>query len=198
MFYMTKEKQKTKGFSLIELVVVIAIVMIMTALLLVVSSEDRTKRELETSSRQLAVGLRQAQNFALTGKKQGTRRPCDFSFVSTGSAYRVDYTYYEPGDPSGDIDGNGVTDCGDTPLLSATAVGATDLAHGVVVATVPEVVFEVPFGKISTIYESPITTPITFIAHKAGVYYAVCLSPSGRVDEVGDVTHNGGASYTCP
>lgn len=79
-----KTNKKTKsGFSLVELLIVFAIMIIMTSILLANQNNNKAKSDVEAAARQVAAQLRQLQNDALNGKQvnngSGTMiNACDF------------------------------------------------------------------------------------------------------------------------
>lgn len=88
-------KNNAYGFTLIEAMVVIAIVSIMTGAVIASLGNGRVKRELETNAREFASVIREAQNNALTGKSAiaGTT-PCGYQINWTaGSSYAMTYLY---------------------------------------------------------------------------------------------------------
>ena len=186
-----KQKNK-KGFSLIELMIVIAIISIMAGIILSSTSQGRTKHELETAMREVAAGIRGAQNNALSGKRSGSNRPCHFAFKAGANLYEIEGEFYDPTKTS---------NCDSTtiPLVYAT-VGAGNLPTGVAVTStykgnsISEIKFMVPFGEIfanngatamGTVIEEAIEESIRVTVQKEGLSYVICVAPSGRIDELG-------------
>lgn len=64
-----KKRKIEQGFTLIEIVIVIAIIGIMTALVFAISGPSRKSSELESSAVEVITALREAQNYALTGRQ---------------------------------------------------------------------------------------------------------------------------------
>lgn len=58
-----------RGFSFIELMIVVTIISIMTSVGLLSLTNSRNRKALETEARKVGASLRQAQNNALTGKE---------------------------------------------------------------------------------------------------------------------------------
>ncbi len=88
-------RKNKKGFSLLEMVIIMAIVSIMTSVMLVVTLSEKDTKEIEAAGREITAAIREAQNYALTGKQQGAGLPCSFGFflpelnidnVDTGSS----------------------------------------------------------------------------------------------------------------
>lgn len=63
---------KKKGFSLLELVIVFAIIALMTGALLLNRNTDKSQTEVEAAAQQLIAQIRLLQNEALSGKLFGT------------------------------------------------------------------------------------------------------------------------------
>ncbi|NCQ06665.1 MAG: prepilin-type N-terminal cleavage/methylation domain-containing protein, partial [Candidatus Moranbacteria bacterium] len=61
--------QKNTGVTLIELIVVMAILGIMASITTISFGSSRDKRAVETNARQFAAVVRLAQNYALSGKQ---------------------------------------------------------------------------------------------------------------------------------
>lgn len=69
-----------KGFSMEELIVVCAIIGIMTTAVVVSMRGNKDERAVETSAREVAAAIRQAQNYALTGKGAGVAGCTNYQF----------------------------------------------------------------------------------------------------------------------
>lgn len=82
-----------RGFSLVELLIVLAIMVIMTAVLFVNQNDKKVTSNVETATRQVAAQIRALQNEALNGKKIGTTyvNKYKFSAVNSSSVYTVTY-----------------------------------------------------------------------------------------------------------
>jgi prepilin-type N-terminal cleavage/methylation domain-containing protein len=71
-----------KGFTLIEVLVVCAIVGIMSAVILVMmSSGNRQKNEVQVAAREVAAAVREAQNYALNGKNASASCGNQYTFI---------------------------------------------------------------------------------------------------------------------
>ena len=79
-----------KAVTLIELIITVAIIGIMTGVLLVSTSGSRTDKALEAAAREVAATIREAQNYALTGKDAGAG--CNsyvFAYTDATDSYSV-------------------------------------------------------------------------------------------------------------
>lgn len=83
------------GFSLIELMVVIVLMLIMTAVLFLNQSKNKAQKDVEVAARQVAAQLRTLQNEALSGKQIGTDIVCDFEFNATSGNTLYSIKYYK-------------------------------------------------------------------------------------------------------
>ena len=92
---MRKKIQKNlQGMTLVELLVVTAIIGIASSIILVDWGDDRTVQDLATATRNVEVAVREAQSYALTGYQGlANTQPCRFLFSWNGSVYTIDYMY---------------------------------------------------------------------------------------------------------
>ncbi|TAK95034.1 type II secretion system protein GspH [Patescibacteria group bacterium] len=94
-------KQHKKGFTLLEMLIVIAIFGIMSAAIMVSLGRSRQQRQVEAAGRDVMAALKVAQNGALTGAKLigSEPYPCEYSLQTSGSDYSVAYkANVNPGD----------------------------------------------------------------------------------------------------
>jgi type II secretion system protein H len=87
-------KKNPNAFTLIEVMVVMAIMAIMAAIAMISLGSGHIKKDLETNAREFVGVVREAQNYALTGKQAvvGTD-PCRFRIDWGGSTYALTYWY---------------------------------------------------------------------------------------------------------
>lgn len=89
------QKSFKDGFTIIELLIVFAIIIIMTAVLLMNQNGNQAQKNVETAARQVAAQLRSLQNEALNGKQAGTvlTPACDFIFTSVANDTKYSVSY---------------------------------------------------------------------------------------------------------
>jgi len=159
MYNISSDKKVARGFTLIEVVVVMAIISILTSIVMTgITSTSRTQRELEINAREFEGVLREAQNYALTGKQaNGGTNTCSFKVSWTApSTYQLI-----------------AVDCG-TPPTENTLVTYT-LKNGVTGPSVGSVSFALPWGvKGGTV------SSVQF--SKASKHYFVCISDAGKIE----------------
>jgi prepilin-type N-terminal cleavage/methylation domain-containing protein len=177
---------KKNGFTLLELLIVMAMIMIMTVVSLVFLGNNKKNKELEAAARAVSVAIREAQNNALAGKQiTADRYPCVFRFKkeSDPTTFSIKYTDHD---------------------LSSSCTGATENTHvtyalknNVRIENSPDYFyFSVPFGEVCT--ENPpnncsnplvagnyITIQLCKIGGGANDSncYTVCVTPTGNIYE---------------
>lgn len=161
-----------KGFSLLELMIVIAFIGIMTSVTIVSLNSSRTKKQVEDTAREVAAAIREAQNGALTGKKtDATHLPCNYYFTRVSdSAYSLSYQYHT----------GSTSNCATGPFPANQTLATYVTQNGVSVNSFNTITFQVPFANISGLV--PVNL-MPIIVNKGSVNYAVCVSSSGNVWE---------------
>lgn len=153
-------KKNLRGFTFIEVIVVMAIIGIMAGIVAVSFKTGRVEKELETNAREFAGVVREAQNYALTGKQFKTdTSPCRFQVEWSESSYKLIY-YYK--DASGNCN---------QPLTMVTY----PLKNGVTFGNSGNLFFTVPHADFSG------NTSATF--SKSQNNYFVCISSDGRITD---------------
>lgn len=147
-----------RAFTLLELLIVVAILGIISSILLVDSSGYRTTQHLDSAGREVEAVIRGAQNAALAGVQVAAAdKPCGFRVTWGGSAYSVTYRYK---------DGAGA--CNQSSVFSTHA-----LANGVSFSNAGNFEFVLPYGAV--------TANQTILLSKLAVFQAVCTYMDGRI-----------------
>lgn len=163
---------KLHGFTLVEVMVVMAMISIMVAVTLVTIGDARDKKIVEGEARKLSAVMRELQNYALTGKQMVANQvTCGVgieAIANGATSYAPFYTYRTGTDCS--------TPSANTPLTTNT------LLPGVTFSTATGVVsFSVPRGEVNG-------APARIGVSKGSVVYSVCLYQSGRIEDVSGAT----------
>lgn len=157
-------KKNLSGFTLIEMMIVIAIVGIMTAIVMTSLNTGRTRKALETSAHEFAGAVREAQNYSLSGRQISGNDVCAFSLKWVDdSTYSLGYT----------VSGS----CGAVP----TAILSYSLKNAVTLGSFNTISFSIPFGAIS--YSGSASGPLQVSFTKSSIVYYVCVYPDGKVLE---------------
>jgi len=174
--------RRTRGFTLIEVMVVIALIGIMTAITFVSFSGRRDDEALKASAREVAAALRMTQSDALAGVKEPGN---DNGLCFHEAKWEDDHTYgtYIAHLKSGGADCNNPFDLVQDPYKK----GDFSLSDGVVFDSSDWVVsFRVPRGDLVG------SATQTIVLNKSGKSIAVCILASGSVVETSVETS------TCP
>ena len=168
MFSESKKNNKN-GFSLMELMIVIAIIGIMTSIVLVYSGKNKIEKEVEGAAREVAAAIREAQNNALTGKQpEAGKFPCAYIFSATNDSenYGIQYAYHFSAE----------NDCA---LYEPKSYASYSLKNGVKFSTGNDtgISFNIPWGTAAGSIDSPI------VLTKGSSSYTICVNSAGRVTE---------------
>lgn len=172
-------KKTRSGFTFVELVVTMAILSGMAAVTIVSMNGGKTRHEVQSATHLVASALREAQNYALTGKNMTSNpanRPCKFRTRSVmgGSAIFVEQL------------SAGMVSCPQPGSTPDSWSGATyNLTNGVIFSATTEVRFNVPRGEPTNPsgVELSGATSIDFPVSKSGSTAHVCVYPLGRIEE---------------
>lgn len=192
-----------KGFSMVELMVTIAIMALMTGAVFVNLAGNRKTKGVETEARKLVAVIRETQSNALTGKTpaDGTV-PCGwgiyYNAVSAPGEYKV---YYNTSTSKCSVVNALATD---RQYISPVATGMGTLSTAVLTTSFgnnvrfddsiigDKVYFTIPYGRIFNQSGSAIGAPLKLllksVADSTVVQHTICVFSSGRVDDMaGDV-----------
>jgi|GEM_PF-1093490 len=184
------KKQLTKGFSLIEVLVVIGIITIMTAALLVSVRDERERRIVRIAGEALIADLRAAQNIALTGKLVRGLRPCQVIFSMSPTGYGTGISAYDPSRPHSDGSPRSCIRGEESAQIKTGSMPSGITISSSSVVTAP-ILFSVPFGDVSVPVSAAASAfnggpSIEYALNKSGLSpYRICFYQSGRIEARG-------------
>jgi len=183
---MTLARKNKKGFTFIEMIIVITIIFIMTAVLMDLSFRDRAKKDVETSGRELTAAIRETQNNSLTGKQYSgnDRLPCAFRFVVGEHTYTMQY---QTRDIDGECAGWDTFHTVKLPeglTLSAYAYNPDQSTDW---TSVDQITFDVPYGRVTIGDggEGAGYKGVEISLKKGDKRYVVCVHAIGLIEELG-------------
>ena len=156
--------ENQRGFTLLELLIVIAIIVITSTIALVSLSNARVNQDLNRASQTMAANIRLANNYALTGKSGDiNQKVCEYriEFTSTTTYRLVTLTR------------DALGACGSPQTLADYTVEG-----GVSAKAAPPFVTFIP-PRAETNLSFPLLVKLT----KNSKIFVLCVYPSGRVEE---------------
>lgn len=157
-----------KGFTLVEMIIAIFIMVIMAGVFFVSQSGNKSQEEVEVAARQVASQLRSLQNEALNGKKIGNETACIFRFDTLASSNRYRIRHYN---------------CSGTLLDSLFISLNSGKGNVIMGSSVVTVRFRSPWGIIDIGGNSKITFASTANTNTRA---SVCICSSGNIFEQKD------------
>jgi prepilin-type N-terminal cleavage/methylation domain-containing protein len=149
-----------KGFSIIELVIAVAIIVIMSSVIIISLTDSKDQQSLKTAAREVAAAIRDTQNNALAGKNAGgTCKKYCFNTAAGSSNY---------------------TTGGNTCNGGGCPVSNLSLKNGVTFAAASSMSFAIPRGDPGDFSSG---TSLSVQLTKGGSSYYVCVSAVGYVYE---------------
>lgn len=166
-----KTVMRKKGFTLLEVLVTVSIISVITAASIVSLGNLKQKKEVEGDARRLAASIREAQNYALTGRNifRGTDDvPCMFQVRALGTSYTLEQS-----------------NAGSCSTFGGEEIALSD---GVTFGIGGTIRFRVPRSEPLDADDREIGEPgapevIEFVLTKKGTNASVCVHPLGRVEE---------------
>lgn len=172
-----------QGFTLIEMVVVVAIIGITSALIITSLTSTRSSRETERAIHTLAATLREAQNYALTGRSTSvSQENCFYAVRFMSSSQYALVNYYRSGGNC-----NSYNTISTTTMPSGTTISGLGTFPTIFAFSLPRAeVYSATSGALASLGAAQLIG-----ATKGGQTHYLCLYPGGRVEERGVVA-------TCP
>lgn len=116
---MNISKKTMKGFSLIEIIIVLAIIAIMTGVLFANNNNNKASQEVQLAAREVAAQLRLLQNDAINGKVIGGKNICKAEMYINALANTYQIRYYDQCSPDHQIPAAGPLKLNKSKLSSA-------------------------------------------------------------------------------
>ncbi len=157
-----------KAFTLIEVLVSVAILGILSTIILVNASGSRVTQDLEAGAREMVSFFRGVQNRALTGEQVGANTiPCRFEVTWDGASYSVIYH---------SKDNNGA-------CVNTATIQSYTLRNGVVFSSPGNVRFTLPHADVFDT-AGPVAVSKAVTLSKAGATYSVCIYKEGLINQI--------------
>lgn len=163
------------GFTLIEIMIVMVIIGVMSAVVLSSLRSGKEQKAVEGEARRVASAIREIQNYALTGRQISGQVPCRFGVgsISIGDASMILNESHRTG-----------ASCSAGASADTAIPGmVVSLANGVrfTADLNANFFFTVPRGELNP---NGNTTPISLRLGKGSTTYSVCVYPGGQIKDV--------------
>lgn len=167
-----KMKHQKKGFTLIEVVVVVAIIAIMSAVIFSNVNSGRSQSAVDAATRTLANAIRELQQYSLTGKQMVTNSdPCLYQIAWISGTARYTTTYFYK-DNSGTCN-------------QSMTIATYTLPGGVLFSGTGSLGFTLPYGK-PNFGTASVALPVIKAGSVSGV---TCVYSNGLINSaVGSVS----------
>lgn len=159
-FYLAKKNRQSghrhAGFTFLEVMIVVAIIGILTAITIISFGPISKRTKLNASADAVASTLNLARGYALQGRMPiGRTSICGYSFKFTSTTqYQIAYYY------SSAFDANGNMDCSNLANITSVIVSTQDLKLGTVLNTpAPGATATIYFSIPSALVVFPIANP---------------------------------------
>lgn len=172
-----------------EAMIVIAIIGIMTAATIVSMVESKKNKQLETDVRKIVAVVREAQNYALSGKQphpSPVKKACGFGVIHGGSLgtekkYAIFYNFIDNSDDCADAPKGDTGNPAKTRMLSTFDLGGADRFGGV---SDNHVYFEIP-RAVPYVDGESVSIGKFQITNDGVEFFNICISESGMITESG-------------
>jgi prepilin-type N-terminal cleavage/methylation domain-containing protein len=177
---MSEKKTTRSGFTLIELMMTMAMTAIMIAVLLASLSGTKRSREVEGEANKVLAALREVQNYSLTGRGiNGTNACRKFGIDVPESSNTLSITYYDKSSGTCTVVGTKATYAvgNGAALTSTLAVGSTldfTLPNGQVFVNDGTTATELTSGSVM----------FHISKYSDTVFDNVCVYPFGRIEQL--------------
>lgn len=179
-----------------ELMIVIAVIGIMTGVAFVSLGGSKAAKQVEVSARQLAAAIRQAQNYALSGRQDlasAAKKVCGYGvyFVNEATQYKIFYNYTTSGSNCDTANLTNINYDTNDPQTYSADVETQALQKNVAVSISSDassaIYFTAPFGDVY--YNGGALGKKTITMKQVGgsAFYNICLSGRGNVVENGTI-----------
>lgn len=171
-----------------ELLAVIAIIGIMSAVGFVSLNSNKTNTKLQTAQREVSSIIRLTQSYALQGKAQGGNTPCGYGFRFT-SASGYEIFYNSASDLGVACDTGNASPANRQFIVSTSQTAETGslknnvTLSGVADYTTTEIYWTMPFGNMFNGTGAVFAADKIFILSLSGNNKTVTVSPGGGIAE---------------
>ena len=172
---MNISKKTMKGFSLVEVLISLAIIAIMTGTLLM-TGNNKSKQEVQLAAREIAAQLRLLQNDVLNGKVIGGKIICktEMNFKTGNDENKYEMKYY-----TGDCDSGGTEVKTETFFPKKSKINLGEATEG-------SISFMAPLGKVDYSTLGGPNGILLQSERNLNQKMTVCVNDAGNIEEIKD------------